>query len=91
MACTCGMAGFNLDYLLAVRVVLPLQWSTLFIVAWGFPAVRNNELKDTTAHLLTEVCNNVMIEPSLQKLSGESLSHATANRQDQERADIVAI
>ena len=32
----------------------------------GFPSLRHNEIRDITAGLLTEVCSNVEIEPSLQ-------------------------
>ena len=40
----------------------------------GYPSIRHNELRDITATLLTEVSNNVGIEPVLQKLSGEHLT-----------------
>ena len=29
----------------------------------AFPTIRNNEIRDLTAHLITEVCNDVRIEP----------------------------
>ena len=39
----------------------------------GFPAIRHKELRDTTVHLhlLTEVCNNVMMETPSQEISGD--------------------
>ena len=40
----------------------------------GYTSIRHNELQDITATLLTEVSNNVGIEPVLQKLSGEHLT-----------------
>ena len=48
----------------------------------GFPTVRHNEVRDITATLLTEVCHGVTIEPYLQPLSGESLSHRSAITED---------
>ena len=45
----------------------------------GFPSLRHNEVRDLTANLLSEVCNNVVIEPHLQPLSGETLQYKTAN------------
>ena len=44
--------------------------------------MRHNEVRDITATLLTEVCQEVMTEPHLQPLSGEFLSHRSANTQD---------
>ena len=45
---------------------------------------------DLTANLLSEVCNNVVIEPRFQPLSGETLQYKTANRDDNARLDIAA-
>ena len=56
----------------------------------GFPSIDHNEVRDITAHLLTEVCHDVLIEPPLQELSGEALSYRSANRQDQARVDVAA-
>ena len=36
----------------------------------GFPSIRHNEIRDLTANLLTEVCNDVCIEPDLQPITG---------------------
>ena len=33
----------------------------------GFPSIRHNEIRNLTATLLTEVCNDVCIEPELQE------------------------
>ena len=44
----------------------------------GFPSVRHNDLRDFTANLLTEVCPNVCVEPPLQALTGELMSHQTS-------------
>ncbi len=56
----------------------------------GFPSIRHNEIRDLTATLLTEVCNNVCTEPELQPVSQEALRGASANRQDGARLDIAA-
>ena len=56
----------------------------------GFPSIRHNEIRDLTANLLSEVCNNVCIEPHLQPITGEHLSGASANTQDGARLDIAA-
>ncbi len=56
----------------------------------GFPSLRHNEIRDLTATLLTEVCNNVCTEPELQPLSQEALRGASANCQDGKRLDIAA-
>ena len=52
------------------------QLSTLYpaLGVHGFPSIRHNEIRDLTANLLTEVCNDVCIEPDLQPLSGEVLT-----------------
>ena len=55
-----------------------------------FPTLRHNELRDLTATLLTEVCHNVAIEPHLQPLSGEILTHRSAITTDDARLDIRA-
>jgi len=48
------------------------------------------ELLDLTAHLLTEVCHNVGIEPELQPLDGTRMDHRTANLEDGARLNIKA-
>ena len=56
----------------------------------GFPSIRHNEIRDLTANLLIEVCNDVCIEPDLQPITGETLAGATSNAQDGARLDIAA-
>lgn len=56
----------------------------------GFPSIRHNEIRDLTATLLTEVCNNVSIEPELQPATDEKMCMASANTQDGARLDIAA-
>ena len=56
----------------------------------GYPSIRHNELRDLTATLLTETCTGVVIEPTLQPISSDQLTGATANSQPGARLDIVA-
>ena len=56
----------------------------------GFPTIRHNEIRDITASHLTEVRNNVAIEPALQPLSGENMAGRSANTDDGARVDIRA-
>ena len=48
----------------------------------GFPSIKHNKIKDLTAALLTKVCNEVCVEPELERITGESLRGATSNVQD---------
>ena len=52
--------------------------------------MRHNEIRDTTAKLLSEVCHNVAIEPPLQPLSGETFTHTSANVSAEAHLDIKA-
>ena len=56
----------------------------------GFPIIRHNEIRDIAASLLTEVCNEVCIEPELQPVTSDQLNGALANRQDGARLDVSA-
>ena len=51
--CACG-AAFVVDHILSCP-------------RGGFPSLRHNEIRDLTARLLTEVCNDVQIEPELRR------------------------
>jgi len=57
---------------------------------WGLPTICHNELQDITALLLTEICHNVEVEPSLQGLSGESFQYRSPNTGDETQLDIIA-
>lgn len=74
--CACG-ATFAVEHLLSCP-------------RGGFPSLRHNEIRDLTATLLTEVCNNVQVEPELQEISTETLSGQTANITDGARLDVAA-
>ena len=74
--CTCG-SSFTIDHAMNCK-------------RGGFPSIRHNELRNITAELLTETCSNVLIEPTLQPLNGEQLSHQSSNTEDNARVDISA-
>ena len=56
----------------------------------GFPTIHHNEIRDTTASLLAEVCHNVATEPTLQSLTWKRMIASTANSDDGARLDIRA-
>ena len=56
----------------------------------GLPIARHNEVRDTIAGWMSEVCNNTTIEPTLQLISGETLSHASAISEDGACLNIAA-
>ncbi len=56
----------------------------------GFPSIRHNEIRDLTAHLMSEVCYNVGIEPELQPLTDEWFNLRSANVEDGARLDVRA-
>ncbi len=76
LKCDCGK-NFNVEHALSCA-------------KGGFPTLRHNEIRDTTASLLTEVCSEVCVEPNLQPVSPDQLNSASANSQDNARLDISA-
>ncbi len=56
----------------------------------GFPSIRHNEIQDVTAFFLTEVCNEVKIEPDLQPVPQTVRFGASANVTEGARLDISA-
>ena len=56
----------------------------------GFVTIRRNQVRNITATLLNEICNDVQIEPQLQSLSGEHFDAKTANKHEDARLDISA-
>ena len=54
----------------------------------SFAAIRHNELRDFTGNLLTEVCQDVCIEPHLQPLSCEVFNDTHTNSANEARLDI---
>ena len=64
--------------------------TTCFILyLGGFPCILHNELRKITAELLTETSSNVLIEPCLQPLTWEHLSHKSSNTEDNAQVDIA--
>ena len=57
---------------------------------WLLSIYLHNSAQDLTASLLSEVCNDVGVEPALQPLDCEPLQYATANREDGAYLDVVA-
>ena len=74
--CACGHA-FSVNHAMDCRT-------------GGFPTRRHNEIRDITAEIMSEVCYNVMIEPQLQSLSGETFRRKTTKTEDNARLDISA-
>ena len=56
----------------------------------AFPIHHHNEIYNLTAELLSQVCHNICLEPSLQKLNNEHYKLRTANTDDNARLDISA-
>ena len=54
----------------------------------AFPIHRHNEIRDITCSLLSEVCQDVTVEPTLQPIEGHTLRYASAITDDGARADI---
>ena len=73
--CACG-ATFSVEHVLSCP-------------KGGFPSIRHNELRDLTASLLTEVCNDVCVEPTLQPITTEVMNRHTANTTEGARLDIA--
>ena len=74
--CDCG-ANFSVKH-------------ALFCTKGGFPILCHNEVRDTTASLLADVCHDVQVEPELQPLTGETFPLSSANTDDEARLNIVA-
>ena len=74
--CACGHA-FSVNHAMDCRT-------------GGFPTRRHNEIRDITAEIMSEVCYNVMIEPQLQSLSGETFRRKTTKTEDNAHLDISA-
>ena len=55
----------------------------------GSPSIRHNKIRDIIENLLSEVCNDVRVEPELQELTTEELSGRTANTTNGARLDIT--
>ena len=76
LQCTCGKQ-FSVEHALSCS-------------HGSFPSIRHNEVRDITAELLSEVCQNVGTEPHLQPVTNEHLIHRTANRENGAQLDVAA-
>ena len=56
----------------------------------GFVNIRHNDIRDFTAEMLSEICNDVAIEPIIIPLSGEKFKYKTANEDELARTDVSA-
>ena len=56
----------------------------------GFICSRHDEVRDLTAQMLREVCQDVRMEPLLIQTNGRTFEHRTANTEDEARVDISA-
>ena len=56
----------------------------------GFVTIRHNEIRDFTAEVLREICQNVEVEPLLTPLTGEYFQYRTANTDEYARLDVSA-
>ena len=50
--------------------------------------IRHNQIRDTFANLINEVCHDVEIEPKLQALQCESFVNNSTTTEDEARLDI---
>ena len=51
----------------------------------GFVSIRDNDLRDLTARIVSEICKDTEIEPKLLPLSGEQLNRRTTNWSNEAR------
>ena len=56
----------------------------------GFVIIRHNEIRDFTAEILREVCQDVEVEPMLTPLTGENFQYRTAITDNCARLDVAA-
>ena len=56
----------------------------------GFPSIPHNEVRDTVADWMSEVCSDVCTEPTLQPITGETLTGTSAISGDGTRLDVAA-
>ena len=56
----------------------------------GYTQMRHDEIRDTFAAIMKDVCFDVEIEPKLQPLDGDSFVHTTTTTEDDTRLDFKA-
>ena len=60
----------------------------LWTVKGGFIHSRHDQLRNLQAKMLSEVCQNVEVEPQLQPLTGENMSLQSTNTGDRACLDV---
>ena len=65
-------------------IILPYTWPVANL------PLRQNDVRDFTAKLLSEVCHDVQVEPALLRLTGERMEHRTATETNEARLNIRA-
>ena len=60
------------------------------VLGGGFISLHHNQMQDLTANLLKIIYHHVLIEPTLQQLTGESIHERTAYITDEARVGIIA-
>ena len=55
---------------------------------FGYTNTRHNDIRDSFANLLNEVCNDVAVEPCLQTLQGQAFANRTTTTDDDARPNI---
>ena len=68
----------------------PFMSHALHCATGRYTHLRHNELRDTFARLLGDVCNDVEIEPKLPPLEGETFDNKSTSTDDDARLDIKA-
>ena len=74
--CACG-SNFKIEHALTCK-------------KGGFITLRHNRQRSITASLLKEVCHDVRIEPTLQKLNGKQFEQRTANTSNEAILGVAA-
>ena len=71
MRFACETAGTHQIFIFSARVAQFSVEHALSCSYGGFPSIHQNELRDITMELMSEVCHNVGTEPSLQPIIDE--------------------
>ena len=72
--CGCGSAN-DIDHCLTCR-------------RGGYVVMRHNQIRDTIADVMKEVCHDVRVEPHLIPIESESLINSNASTEDNARLDV---
>ena len=56
----------------------------------ALPTIQHNDIRDITAELMTEICDNFAVEPKLQTITGEMFQYRSTNTDEEARFDSKA-